>query len=183
MFYYPITRDLELRLLVPYHAVELYALIDANRDHLRRWMGWVDSVTCVADVQASRRNNLHSFAENGCFEAGIWHQGRLAGVIAVQSIDWTIGSTTIGYWLAASAQGQGLMTQACRAVLPHLFDTLELHRVEIRAATGNAASRAIPERLGFRHETTLPNAEQLPHGLVDLEVYTLLREEWAAQRG
>jgi ribosomal-protein-serine acetyltransferase len=53
--------------------------------------------------------------------------------------------------------------------------------VEIRAGVRNRRSRAIPERLGFRHEGTLRQAERLVGRYVDHAVYGLLVGEWRAR--
>ena len=70
------------------------------------------------------------------------------------------------------------MTRACRALVTHAFRELGLHRVEIRAAPGNRRSRAIPERLGFRQEGILRDAEWPYDHYVDLVVYAMLADEW-----
>jgi len=54
--------------------------------------------------------------------------------------------------------------------------------VEIRAATGNRRSRAIPERLGFAAEGTLRAAERLGERRLDHVVYAMLAPAWAAAR-
>jgi ribosomal-protein-serine acetyltransferase len=64
------------------------------------------------------------------------------------------------------------------ALLRHGFRTLKLNRIEIRAGVRNRRSRAIPERLGFRHEGTLRQAEWLADRFVDHAVYGLLVGEW-----
>src|SRR2546425_901873 len=51
--------------------------------------------------------------------------------------------------LALPHQGRGLMTQACDALLGHASRELGLSHFVIRAATENARSRAVAERLGF----------------------------------
>ncbi|NTW87022.1 MAG: GNAT family N-acetyltransferase, partial [Holophagaceae bacterium] len=89
-------------------------------------------------------------------------------------------SAAIGYWLAREAEGQGLMTRAVTALLRHGFRDLKLNRIEIRAGIRNRRSRAIPERLGFRREGTLRQAERLADRFVDHAVYGLLADEWRA---
>jgi ribosomal-protein-serine acetyltransferase len=66
------------------------------------------------------------------------------------------------------------MTRAVRAVVEHAFKDLGLHRVEIRCAVGNARSRAIPERLGFRQEGVLRDAEHVLGRRLDVVLYSRL---------
>ena len=70
------------------------------------------------------------------------------------------------------------MTLACRYLVDYSFATLILNRVVIMCATHNKRSRAIPERLGFRHEGTACEAEWLYDHFVDHEMYALLRRHW-----
>jgi ribosomal-protein-serine acetyltransferase len=51
-------------------------------------------------------------------------------------------------------------------------------RLEIRCATHNHTTRAIPERLGFRQEGIARRAEWLYDHFVDLVVYSMLAVEW-----
>lgn len=60
----------------------------------------------------------------------------------------------------------------------HAFTALELKQVQIRCALDNHVSRAIPERLGFKREGIIPQAEWLYDHFVDLVVYGMLSEEW-----
>ncbi len=178
MFTYRIDDHTELRLLAERHAEPLYTLIDRNRDHLRQWLPWVDASRSAEGTREFIRGVLRRFATNNGFAAGIWHHGELAGIIDFHAINWSNRSTSIGYWLAAPFQGKGLMTAACRAFVEHALVELGLNRIEIRCATGNRRSRAIPERLGFTQEGTLRQAEWLYHRFEDLVVYSMLASEW-----
>ena len=180
MFYRKISPDVELRTLEPSDAEELFALIDRNRDYLKRWMRWVDNIRGVEDCVASRKKALERFAEDGSFDAGIFERGKLVGMASFHEISWLDQQASMGYWLSEDAQGRGLMTMACAAMVGHAFEELKLNRVEIRAVTDNARSRAVPERLGFRHEGVFRKAYQLHGSFHDLEIYGLLREEWQA---
>ena len=176
-------RGLELCPLQLRDAGNLFALVEANRDRLRRWLPWPDANLCVLDSRAfilrvqaqARRGTACSF--------GLWWKGELVGVAGFVWIDIANRSAAVGYWLAASAEGHGLMTTAVRALLRHGFRTLKLNRIEIRAGVRNRRSRAIPERLGFRHEGTHHQAERLADRYVDHAVYGLLAGDWRATPG
>ena len=152
MFSFRLDDDTELRLLENQHAEELFALTDQNREHLRKWLPWLDGTKSLEDSRAFITKSLIQYANNKGFPTGIWSKNTLAGVVGYNAIDWSDRTATIGYWLGAPFQGKGLMTKSCRALIGYAFNELKLNRVEIRCATKNKRSRAIPERLGFTQE-------------------------------
>ena len=178
MLAHDVSEDLRLVLLEPRHAEPLFRAVDENRAHLRAWLPWVDDTRSPADVLAFIKRTQQQFGQNNGFQTALVYRGEMAGMCGYKHIDWTRRSTELGYWLGARFQGHGLMTSACRAYLAHAFRDLELNRVEVRAAVGNARSRAIPERLGFTHEGIIRQVEWLYDGFVDHAVYGMLREEW-----
>ena len=167
MFSHKLTEDTELRLLEERHAGELANLTDRNREYLRAWLPWVDASRTLEDRKNFIRDALKQFAHNKGFVAGIWHEGRLAGVIGYDPIAWENRTTELGYWLGEEYQGKGLVTAACRALVEHAFGELDLNRVVISCATENEKSCAIPERLGFRREGIERQAEWLYDRFVD----------------
>ena len=174
----PAGPHLELRPLRLLDAKAFFALTEANRDRLRRWLPWVDDVGSMADTrafiawtkeQASQRRGLHF---------GVWWKGEPVGVAGFNAFDRMNRMGTLGYWISAHAEGRGLMTRAVTALLKHGFEGEGLHRIEIRVAIRNRASRAIPERLGFRHEGTLHGVENLYGKFMDHAVYGMLQQDW-----
>lgn len=183
MFTYQVHDKTTLRLLEPRHAEPLFALTDANRAHLREWLPWLDSTTSVKDTLAFIQASQQQFASNNGFQAGIWYQDQIVGVIGFR-IAWQNQSTSIGYWLSREFQGRGIMTKACRALADYAFKELGLNRVEIRCAVENLKSRAIPERLGFKNEGTVRQAERLYERFLDIVIYGVLANEWSmGERG
>lgn len=178
MFAQRTTNQHLLHILEPEHAEELFALSDGNRTLLRRWLPWLDNCRTPADTRAYIKTALAQFTEGKGFNAGIWVDQRLVGVIGHHSIDWPNRITTLGYWLTEPYQGRGIMTAACRTVIGHAFDTLKLNKVVIKCATDNIRSRAVPQRLGFVHEGRLRDAAWLYDHFIDLEVYGCLQREW-----
>lgn len=61
-------------------------------------------------------------------------------------------SCTLGYWVGAKYANQGYMTAAVRAVVPFVFESLELHRLEAACLPANSASTRLLERVGFKRE-------------------------------
>ena len=73
------------------------------------------------------------------------------------------------------------MTGAVTALVDHAISDWDLNRVEIRASVENAASRAIPERLGFHEEGTLRQAELVDGRYHDTVVYSMLAADWRSR--
>lgn len=173
---------IELRLLEIDHAEELFRVIDENRSSLREWLPWLDWSNSPADTADHIRQSIERFETLNGFSAGIWVDGRLCGAIGLHAIDARHRNSSIGYWLAEEVRGAGVMTKACRAVLGVAFRHYGLHRIEIRCATRNHKSGAIPRRLGFTYEGTIREAEWLYDHFVDLEVHSILEQEWPTRR-
>lgn len=178
MFQHDLGDDAYVRILEPQDAPELYRVVEENRMGLREWLPWLDDNKGVQDSREFIRAALRKFAENGAFDAGIWHKGALAGAIGFQPISWHNKHVAIGYWLGHHARGRGLMTRACSALVTHAFSRLKLNRVEIRCATGNLKSQKIPRRLGFKEEGVARQSEWLYDRFVDHVVFAQLKSEW-----
>ena len=172
-----LSRGCWLRLLEESDAQELYAVVEANRDHLARWMPWAGGQT-LDDTLTFIRRIGDQLTNNDGFQTAVIEDGRIAGMVGFHGVSWEHRLTSIGYWLAESAQGSGTMTHAVRALVDHALGTWRLHRIEIRAGVDNARSRAIPERLGFTQEGLAREAERIGERYVDQVVYSMLAGEW-----
>jgi ribosomal-protein-serine acetyltransferase len=178
MFTLKVDQEIELQLFQVHHANELYALIDRNRNHLRQWLPWVDSMDSPVQYHSIIPMWLKQFADNNGFNLGIRYNNQLVGAIGLHQIDWHNRQSTIGYYIGHGFQGKGIITRAVRAILNYVFWVLRLHRVEIRCGVNNLKSRAIPERLGFVQEGIIRDGENLYGQYHDLVVYGLLEREW-----
>lgn len=178
MFKYVVDKDIELRLLENKYTEEMFRLVDSCRNHLREWLPWVDGTKNIEDTKNFIEITKKQFVSNDGFQAGIWYKGELAGVIGYHSINWTHKSTSIGYWLSKEYVGRGIMTKACRVFIDYALIDLKLNRVEIRCAENNYKSKAIPERLGFKTEGIIREAEWLYDHYVDHVIYGVLAKEW-----
>ncbi|MFD0775543.1 GNAT family N-acetyltransferase [Streptomonospora algeriensis] len=100
--------------------------------------------------------------------------GAYAGSVGLNRTMWRARSTEVGYWLCSWARGRGLATEAVVAVSRWALIDQGFERVELKAATGNTASRRVAGKAGFTYEGTERNAMPLHEGRTDLAVYSLI---------
>lgn len=179
MFCRKINEETELRLIELHHVTEFLDLVNANREHWRRWHPWLpDTMRSAADAEKFITAWLLNFATRKGFCAGIWFEDRLCGMIYHVNPDWMNRSVFLSYWLDEAHQGKGIMTESCRAFISHAFNVWKMNRITIQCAVENTRSRAIPERLGFKLEGIVREAEWLYSRFADHALYSLLRSDY-----
>lgn len=179
MFSFRVDDEIAIELLQQHNKEELYELIDTNREHLRKWLLWVDKRKSAEDFESIIPIWIKNYADNNGFDAGIRYKGKLVGMIGLHYIDWKNSTTSIGYFLSEAYQGKGIITKSVLALLNYLFETLNINRVEIQCAVGNHKSKAIPERLGFVKEGIKRDGQWLYDHYEDIVTYSLLSKEWS----
>jgi RimJ/RimL family protein N-acetyltransferase len=166
-------------------AEALNAAVQESRDHLRPWLPFADE---HQSVEESRDFIIRSMARwlvrEDCI-LSIWQSatGAFLGGTGFHPRDWEIGWFEIGYWLRASAEGHGYMTEAVRLVTDFLFEQLGAQRVEIRCDALNGRSAAVAKRLGFIQEARLRNIRQAADGSIrDTLIFSLIPSDsrWPA---
>lgn len=61
-------------------------------------------------------------------------------------------SCSLGYWIGQPYKRMGLMTAAVRALIPYVFASLDLHRLEAACLPNNEASKRLLKKTGFVEE-------------------------------
>lgn len=87
----------------------------------------------------------------------------------------------IGYWIGRPWWGQGLATEAVRALLEFAFTTLELNRVQATHLVRNPASGRVMQKAGMSREGLHREKFLKNDALEDVVEYAVLRKEWQAQ--
>jgi ribosomal-protein-serine acetyltransferase len=170
--------SISLELLDEIHAESLLNLVNANRTYLREWLPWVDQMQTVANFAYYISDSKKRAAEKTDFGYAIIIDKQIAGRIGLHHINQQNKIGEIGYWLANGLQGKGIMTRCCTAIIDHGFTELGLNRIEIKCAVGNDKSLAIAEKLQFKQEGILRQAEWQNGKFIDLYLYAMLKVEW-----
>lgn len=165
----------------PEDAEALWEAVEESRAHLSPWLPWVHDYRSPDDarafvVRARARWLLREDLTVGIFDRG---SGRFLGGSGLHRINWALRNFEIGYWIRASAEGRGYVTEAVHLLTRLAFDVLQANRVEIRMEPENARSRKVAERLGFVLEGTLRRIAPGPDGRPrDRHIFALTPEDY-----
>ena len=157
------------------HLRPIFNTIDAEREYLGKWLPFVELTKDISFTNQFIENYLNSDRVNLTF--AITYQKQFAGLIGLKDTDLDNKKTEIGYWISERFQGKGIITYSCKTLIDYIFNTKEINRIQIKAATKNLKSRTIPERLGFTLEGIERDGELHSYGFVDLAIYGLLKRE------
>jgi len=85
--------------------------------------------------------------------------------------------SALGYWVGERFARQGYMYEAVRALLPFVFSTLGLHRIEAACLPSNEPSRNLLTKVGFRQEGMALRYLQINGEWRDHLLFALLSDE------
>lgn len=104
---------------------------------------------------------------------------RLLGIIEAFDFNQKVNAVTIGYFLAESQWGKGIASEALKIVLQFLFTDANVNRIQAEVMPPNETSKKVLLKNGFIKEGTLRQATLWSgKGIVDLEMYSILKEDY-----
>ena len=148
-----------------------------NRKHLQTYMQWMTPDYSIADARKFLFEGIKDRLDKKTLGLALVADGKLIGSTGFNRLDWNARVCEIGYWIDHREEGKGIITKACKAMIDYAFDELEMNRVEIRCSVENLRSSAVPERLGFKLEGTIRQAEMLNGRPHDFLIFGLLAED------
>ena len=104
-----------------------------------------------------------------------------AGVIGSLGCFWVSrpnATMELGYALGEPHWGRGLVAEAARVLLDHVFAAYSIERMQARVIDENAASCRVLDKLGFAFEGTLRSSMYRRGRFWDVRYYSVLRGEW-----
>ena len=162
-------------------AKDVFEAVGESRDHLRPWHPFADEHQTVEETRDWIIHQVAAWLLREDMTLGMWEAttNRYLGGTGFHPRDWDIGYFEIGYWIRASAEGRGYVTEAVRLLTDFVFHTLKANRLEIRCDELNVRSAAIPRRLGFVEEGRLRNLLSAHDGrLRTMIIFSLIPGEW-----
>lgn len=90
---------------------------------------------------------------------------------------------TLGYWMGQKFSGKHFMTRAVAQILPFVFNSLSLHRIDAATLPDNFPSRKVLERNNFQYVGHAPYYLQINGKWADHVLYGLTIEQYQALNG
>ncbi len=158
-------------------------LFDYSRDpQVAKHVLW-DAQTSVSEARAYVRYMLRKYRAGEPASWGIEEKetGRVIGTIGYMWYQRENNACEVGYSLARRCWNRGYMTEALTEVIRFSFRELGIHRVEAQHEVDNGASGAVMRKCGMRKEGTLRGRLYNKGRYVDVDLYAILREDYARQ--
>jgi RimJ/RimL family protein N-acetyltransferase len=165
--------------LRPWRESDVATLVALCRDEeIARWTrvptvyGITAARAWIAETQALVRDGI-----SAPFAVVAAADGELLGSISLMRFTWEHARGEVGYLLGRDARGHGHATRALRLICTWGFAALGLERIDLYAATGNAASQRVAERAGFTREAVLRSFHMQLGMALDMVAFGLLPGE------
>jgi RimJ/RimL family protein N-acetyltransferase len=161
----------------PNEAEAVNAAILASYRELNEWMPWADHIPDIAETRVhltAAQEHYHAGTDCGL---GLWLKqgGAFIGGSGLHPRPIDPEWREVGYWLHSAYTGQGLATEAVRAIATVGLRNMGLAGIEIRASERNVASHRVAERAGFTRVASLENGRVDPGGHPSRTVLFVLR--------
>lgn len=157
-------------------AADLAAVISNKKvqDNLRDGLPYPytqqDGTDFISAMLAADKNETFSFAvtiDNKAIGS--------IGVFRQSNIHWQ--TAELGYYIAEEYWGKGITTEAVKQICEYVFRKSNIIRIYAEPFAYNKASCRVLEKAGFQYEGTLRKNAVKNGKVLDMKMYSLLREE------
>ena len=159
-------------------AETIFAIIENQKNYLKQWLNWIDRVKSVDSIKTQIREAIALNKGGQQLNTYIFYDHYLVGAVGFINIHKIHQKAEMGYWIRQDFQGKGITSKSCRRLIDYGFQHLQLNRISIKIMTENHKSLTIPKKLGFQSEGTLRQDAFFNNRFYDIEVFSLLLEEW-----
>ncbi len=105
------------------------------------------------------------------------------GWISLRVGDNARGVAEIGYSVLAEHRSRGYASEAARGLIDSAFEETELRQIDACCVPQNEHSRKLLRTIGFAEARTQRNGAIVRGKPVDIVIYEMGRDRWAAERG
>jgi len=136
-------------------AQTMFDYIDKDRERLRKFLPWVDHISCVEHEKEHIERCLENWENKTSFAYGLYNREDIyMGNISIFDFGKSgFYKCEIGYWILGDFEGHGYMSKAIKLLEEVLF-IRGMHRIQIRCSTENLRSANIPKANSYKLDGT-----------------------------
>jgi len=140
-----------LKKLAIEYAEEIFKCIDSNREHLGRFLYWVDKTKTLQDeINFIKTSDIYLGKPH--YPYGIFFENKFVGSIGVLNVTIENDACEIGYWLSRGYEGRGLISDSVRILEKELFSQGFKH-IELAIEPLNARSIEVAKRNKYEYKS------------------------------
>jgi ribosomal-protein-serine acetyltransferase len=171
-------------ILRPYRTVYIEATYKAIRESLAELSPWLPFAHKDYSVKESRdwiKKRPGEWKKGTSYDFAIFDvkDGTIIGGCGLNNIHKMDRCANLGYWVRTSRTGQGVAPAATLLLAKWGFAALNLNRIEILVATGNARSLRVAEKVGAKREGVLRNRINAHGKIHDGVMHSLIPSDMA----
>jgi ribosomal-protein-alanine N-acetyltransferase len=146
---------------------------------LARNLDWEPTEEGVRAYFGSRRDLVpESYPEWLDLVVELKAENKVVGNVGIGVADRERGQASVGWLLSCQYRGQGIATEAVKALVTFGFESMGLHRIYARTGSRNIRSWRLMERIGLRREAQLRQSHKVQGQWDDEFIYAILADEW-----
>ncbi|WP_339228413.1 GNAT family protein [Oceanobacillus sp. FSL K6-2867] len=173
------TERLILRKVTKQDAKDMYAY--CSDPAVTKFVTW-DTHRSLSDTEAFVEFILTNYKKKDIAPWGMEHKktGKVIGTIDLASWKPQHQSAEIAYCIHQDFWGEGLTTEAAKAILAFGFTNMDLVRIQARCLVANIGSERVMEKIGMSFEGIIRKGMLVKGRHEDLKLYSILKEEFTA---
>ncbi|WP_440604066.1 GNAT family N-acetyltransferase [Bacillus sp. GB_SG_008] len=173
------SQNLVLKKIEDVHLQDVYAIY--NNDKVFEYCGIIPKHN-MKTVSKMIQHFERDYIKQSRIKWGIFRKNEsdtLVGIIEAMDFNRKVNIVTIGYFLAEKYWGKGIAPEAVHAIVKFLFEDVHINRIQAEVMPANEISKKVLLKNGFIKEGLLRQATLWSgKGVVDLEIYSILQEDY-----
>jgi len=154
----------------------------ASSDHVTKFLTWpvhesVEASKMILDSWVKLNEDPKNY--QWCIEYK--ENNQAIGSMGVVDLKEAIQAVEIGYCISEAYWHKGITSEALRAVVSFLFETVGCNRISAEHDVNNPNSGKVMKKAGLQYEGTLLQAGKNNIGICDLAVFGITRTMYYAQ--
>ena len=163
---------------LPELSTYFFEILSKHRIKMLKWSGFASTIKTNKDAERWIKE-IYFFNQGGQkFNSILVWKDHFAGMMALHRIDKANRRAEIGYWVNHDFQGNGLISRAMIPFLKHVFQTIDINRIDLIVGTENIKSISIADKTGFIKEGLMKEYFIINHVIHDAYMYRMLKSDF-----